>query len=196
MLLPHSLVRFLVAAVLVAVLPTDALSESRPLLPAKVATVRLTGDVVTNTWQVGPIVIALPVTWVGQAKSSSVVWLNGPNDTAASFTVLSATASARAAGYSTLTDPRRGPDSFSRTLQWEDCEGAPTPTTQSLSAPVGTKTMYAECTVQVRPGVRAVFAQVALYSPRHLVQIQLLGNREEIKNFLRSLQAVKWKDET
>lgn len=188
----HScLSRLAIATTLLAALPTCTWAQSLPLAPAKVEVDRVTGLAGEGLWQVGPILLSLPTTWGNPSTRGGVAWLYGPDKTAASFTILSATEAARATGYSTIADSLRGPDSFSRHLLWDDCEGAPERTVHSLSAPAGSRAMYAECSVEARPGVHAAFTQVALYSPHHLVQIQLLGNREEISMFLKSLQFVR-----
>lgn len=193
----HSLLsRLVVAAALLAALPASTWSQPLPLAPAKVVVDRVTGLAGDGLWQVGPILLNLPTTWGNPSMRGGVARLYGPNNTAASFTVLSATEAARAAGYSAISDTQRGPDSFSRHLLWDDCEGTPERAAHSLSAPAGSYAMYAECTVEAKPGVHAAFTQVALYSRHHLVQIQVLGSREETAIFLKSLQSVRWLNET
>jgi hypothetical protein len=194
MLRPFHDSRSVVAAALLAIVQMSAQAQSAPLAPTLVVAQRAAGGSGSNVWRIGPISLNLPSAWGNPSKPSGVVWLHGSEGTAASFTVLSATEAARSSGYSILADARRGPESFARYLQWEDCQGPPERTVRSLATPTGSSALYAQCSVEARPGATATFTQVTLYSKSHLVQIQVLGNEQETARLLAALQAVSWSE--
>jgi len=148
-----------------------------------------------NSWKIGPLVLKLPSSWV-DASTSSTASIKAPDGTKAVFVALEATESARAGGYSALADPTRGPAAFLRTVQWDDCEGNPAKVAKSAPTPNGSKAMLVECNVESRPGLKAIYAQIAIYSPRYAVQIHAIGTRSEIDSLLEVLRSLKWSDET
>ena len=56
--------------------------------------------------------------------------------------------------------------------------------------------MLVECNVESRPGLKAIYPQIAIYSPRYAVQIHAIGTRSEIDSPLDVLRSLKWSDET
>ena len=168
-------------------------AQSLPLVPSKVAVELHSAGTHGKMWKIGPVLLELPETWI-DASRPNVASLKGPEGAVATFVALEATQAARDSGYSVLTDAARGPESFIKYVQWDDCEGTPKRVAKPLSVPPGTKAMFAECSVEARPGSPGVYAQVTLYSASHVVQIHVIGDSKVVAAFLRTLQRVKWNE--
>lgn len=181
-----------VAGALLTALPTSAWSQAIPLVPTAAVVQQAVDDPGANVWRVGPLSVDLPPAWSGASQPGPR--LQGPNDTVAVVVVASTTSTARSSGYSTLADAVRGPGAFARSVQWDECEGTPDRTVHALSTPTGSRALYAQCPAASRPGVRATLTQLTLYTKNHLVQIQVLGDREETERLLAGLRAVRWRD--
>lgn len=173
----------------------SASAQPLPLAPMQVRADLLNSTGRLNTWKIGPLVLKLPSSWV-DASTSSTASIKAPDETKAVFVALEATESARTGGYSALADPTRGPAAFLRTIQWDDCEGNPAKVAKSAPTPNGSKAMLVECNVESRPGLKAIYPQIAIYSPRYAVQIHAIGTRSEIDSPLDVLRSLKWSDET
>ena len=184
-----------VALVFLLVTAQHGSAQQLPVAPLKLAPEVQSAGADGKTWKIGPILLDLPETWA-DASRPNIASLKGPEDTVANFVALEVVKSARESGYSVLGDKTRGPESFSRYVQWDDCDGRPERVVKPLSMPPGSKAMLAECNIEARPGAPGTYLQVTLYSATHVVQIHVMGDRKVIGAFLQSLKRVKWKNET
>jgi hypothetical protein len=144
-----------------------------------------------NTWQIGPILLALPNSWT-DAAGRATASLKGPDDTVVTFVALEATRAGRETGYSFLSDKSRGPDAFGRFVQWDDCLAGAKRTIAPLTIAAGGEAMVAECLASAHSGSSITYAQISLYSTRNLVQIHAAGSRRSVDVLLQSLRRLKW----
>ena len=166
-------------------------AQPLPLLPSQITVQLQSSGAHHTTWKIGPVLLELPKSWV-DASRPNVASLKEAEGAVATFVTLEATKAARDGGYSVLKDTARGPESFVKYVQWDDCEGTPNRVAKPLPVPPGSKAMLAECTVEGRPGSPSVYAQVTLYSANYVVQMHVIGSRKVVNAFLQRIQRIKW----
>jgi hypothetical protein len=190
-----SLAQVAVALVLLLVSAKHVSAQQLPVAPLKLVPELQSAGALGKTWKIGPILLDLPDTWANVSRPN-IASLKGPEETVATFVALEVVKSAREGNYSVFSDKTRGPESFSKYAQWDDCDGKPERVVKPLSVPPGSKAMFAECNIEARPGAPGTYLQVTLYSATHIVQIHVMGDRKVVGAFLQSLKRVKWKNET
>jgi hypothetical protein len=182
---PPSTILAVALAVQFCILPSSA-AQRMPVAPVVLRIEARAAEPSGTEWQIGPLQLSLPSTWKN-ASQRSVVVLKDSSGATAAFVALEVTPEARGSGYSVLSDAARGPDTFERSVSWDECQGADSRRLQPFELAQGQTARVATCSA----GPGQIYAQVSLYSREHLVQILAIGPTPAVERLIAAIRAAK-----